>query len=53
MSRFTCYRLLALALCACSLVAGEIGMQSRVSVIRTPNGGTPAEAARGRMATST
>jgi hypothetical protein len=47
MSRFTCYRLVALALCAGSLTAGEIGPTTRVSVIRTPNGGTPAEARLG------
>jgi hypothetical protein len=47
MSCFTSYGLLALALCVGSLTAGEIGPPARVSVIRTPNGGTPAEARLG------
>jgi hypothetical protein len=47
MGRFASYLIFAIAICACSLTAGEIGPAARVSVIQTPNGGLPAEARMG------
>src|SRR5262244_935633 len=47
MNRFVFCCTLALAVVAGMANAGEIGTSARVSVIRTPNGGAPAEARLG------
>jgi len=47
MKRSVFYCMLALGVYASKGSAGEIGPPARVSVIRTPNGGTPAEAKLG------
>jgi hypothetical protein len=47
MSRFVVCGILAAAVCVANLTGGEIGASARVAVIRTPNGGIPAEARLG------
>jgi hypothetical protein len=47
MNRFVYRCTLAVVVCIGALVAAEIGSPARVSIIRTPNGGTPAEARLG------